>query len=39
VRAFSFLLTLVVFIGVAVVLSITMSRHLQTQLEGLKTRL
>jgi sensor domain CHASE-containing protein len=39
VKAFSFLLTLIVFIGMAVVLSITMSRHLRTQVEELRARL
>ena len=39
VKAFGFLLTLILVIGAAVVLSVAMSRHLRTQVEELKARL
>jgi hypothetical protein len=39
VRAFSFLLTLILVIGAAVVLSVAMSRDLRTQVKALQVRL
>jgi hypothetical protein len=39
VKAFGFLLTLILVIGAAVVLSVAMSRDLRTQVEELRARL